>query len=68
MRCSKCHRRMEEEVKESVFRGTTVVHTCPRCDNEVVEHKGGSIFSNLFGLKHDAIEVDHRTARSIELH
>ena len=68
MRCSNCHRRMEQEVKESVFRGTSVIHTCRRCDNEVVEHKGGSFFSNLFSFKQNTIEVDHRTARSIDLH
>jgi hypothetical protein len=29
---------------------------------------GGSFFSNLFNFKQNAIEVDHRTARSIDMH
>ena len=68
MRCNRCHSRMEEETKESVFKGTTIINHCKRCDNEVIEHKGGSLFSNLFHFKQNAIEVDHRTARSIDLH
>lgn len=68
MRCSKCRSRMDEEVKESVFRGTTVINRCRRCENEVVEHKGNSLFSNIFHFKQNAIEVDHRTARTIDMH
>ena len=68
MRCSKCHCRMDEEIKDTFFRGTLVVNRCKRCENEIVVHKGDSLFSNIIHFKRNAIEVDHRTARSIDMH
>lgn len=68
MRCSKCRSRMDEEIKENFLLGTKVINHCRRCENEVVEHRGDSFFSNIFHHKRNAIEVDHRTARTIDLH
>jgi hypothetical protein len=68
MRCSKCRSRMDDEVKESILRGTTITYRCRRCENEIVVHKGNSLFSSIFPFKHNAIEVDHRTARGMDLH
>jgi len=68
MRCDRCGRRMEEDLKENPIFGSTTIYSCPRCDNVVKEHNGDSLLSSLFHNRNNNIGNGDRRAGPIDLH
>ncbi|MGA1820173.1 MAG: hypothetical protein ACMUHU_04095 [Thermoplasmatota archaeon] len=67
MRCERCGHRMIEEQKENVLLGTTIIYQCTRCENQVRERQGDSLFHQLFHRDTGSGD-DLKRAAPIDLH
>jgi hypothetical protein len=68
MRCEKCGSRMDENQRESLFMGTSVVFQCKSCDNQLKEHMGDSLLQHLFHHDRKDNESSLKRADPIKFH
>jgi hypothetical protein len=50
MRCDRCGYRMQEEQKDTIFRGPVILFKCMHCGSTIKKYEGSSLLSSiLFG-------------------